>query len=330
MHPDADDASTPGGLLRLLSVLAVLSLPMSGLAQEHGDWISLCSKCLSPSVSSKSGIGSSNATASGKVTLMDARMWCGSWEPDNQACPKEQLAGEKGQVYKISANCSTGRLTSAEGTTYSRTNDRWDASDIGSGKPKFRGPDGKIVGRDNASGGLDLAANWELLCGKHADVAAVDGCAGKRHCDSNRAFSAEVIGLTGSIAGGRHHLVKMNIRFTNLTDRPLILAYVTGSSGGVDNLGNAYYWGRAGTHDISTTGIGLLEGRKADTQFELSPGESRNAMFAIIRYEAARKPLGRSFTYNATIAELRKLGGGNVESATQYSLNFTNLPDSGW
>jgi hypothetical protein len=318
--------------MKSIRVLAVLLYTLPGLAQEQGNWISLCSKCLSPSVSSRSGTGTTNATASGKVTLKDAQMWCGSWEPDNNRCPAEQLAGEKGQLYRISANCPAGKLTSTDGAVYSRTNERWDSSDVGAGEPKFRGPDGKIVGRDNASGGLDVAANWELLCGKPAAVgaAAKDGCAGKQHCDSNKAFSAEIIGLTGSIAGGRHHLVKMNIRFTNLTDRPIILAYVTGTSGGVDDLGNAYYWGRAGTHDISTAGIGLLEGRKADTQFQLNPGESRNAMFALIRYEAARKPLGHSFTCNTTIAELRNLGGGGVESLKQYSLNFPHIPDRGW
>jgi hypothetical protein len=317
--------------VKLLSILAVLTLALCGMAEEQADWISLCSKCLSPSVSSKSGIGTTNATASGKVTLKDAQMWCGSWEPDNKLCPKEQLASEKGQVYQISANCQVGKLTSPDGTVYTHLKERWDSSDVGAGKPKFRRPDGKIVGRDNASGGLDLAANWELLCGERPTASAVvDGCAGKQHCDSNKAFSAEVIGLTGSIVGGRHHLVKMNIRFTNLTDRPIILAYVAGTSGGVDNLGNAYYWGRAGTHDISTTGIGLLEGRKADTQFQLDPGESRNAMFAIIRYEAARKPLGHSFTYNTTIAEPHNSGGGSVESIKQYSLSFPHLSDSGW
>jgi hypothetical protein len=312
------------------SVLPVLAVALFGMAQEPGDWISLCSKCLSPHVSSISGVGTTNATASGKVTLKDAQMWCGSWEPDNKSCPDQQLLSEKGQIYRVSANCPAGKLTSTDGTAYARTNEHWDASDVGAGEPKFRGPDGKIVGRDNASGGLALAANWSLLCGKPAVAAVVDGCANKQHCDSNKVFSAEVIGLTQSIAGGRHHLVKMNIRFTNLTSAPIILAYVTGTSGGVDDLGNAYYWGRAGTHDISTTGIGLLEGRKADTQFQLTPGESRNAIFAVIRYEAARKPLGHSFNYNTTIAELHNLGGGNVESVKQYSLNFPHLPDRGW
>ena len=98
----------------------------------------------------------------------------------------------------------------------------------------------------------------------------------------------------------------------------------------MDNLGNAYYYGRPHTHDGSTSGIGLLEGRSADTQFQLDPGESRNASFGIIRFEAARKPIGNSFTYNMTIAELRKMGGTSVESAKQYTLNFPHLPDRGW
>ena len=316
--------------MKLTRVLVLLSFALCGSAQQQGDWISLCSKCLSPSVSSKSGVGTTHATASGKVTLKDAQMYCGSWDPDNKACPREQLTSEKGQIYNISANCPAGKLTSTDGTIYTRTNERWDSSDVGAGQPKFRSADGKIVGRDNASGGLDLAANWELLCGKQAAAAVVDGCDGKPHCDSNKAFSAQVVGLTGSIAGGRHHLLKMNIRFTNLTDSPIILAYVTGTSGGVDDLGNAYYWGRPGTHDISTSGSGLLEGHKADTQFQLNPGEARNATFALIRYEAARKPIGHSFTCNSTIAELRSLGGGSVESVHQYSLNFPHLPDRGW
>ena len=132
--------------MKAISILAVMSFALSCSAQQQGDWISLCSKCLSPSVTSKSGIGTTNATASGKVTLKDAQMWCGSWDPDNKRCPSEQLAGEKGQLYKISANCPAGKLTSTDGTIYSRTNERWDASDIGAGQPNFRGSGRKNCG----------------------------------------------------------------------------------------------------------------------------------------------------------------------------------------
>jgi hypothetical protein len=121
----------------------------------------------------------------------------------------------------------------------------------------------------------------------------------------------------------------MNIRFHNLTDRPITLAYVTGTSMSVDNLGNSYGWGRPGTHDVSTQGIGLLEGRKVDTQFRLDPGESRSAVFGVIRYNAGRKQLGTSFSYNVTIAELQKQAT-LVHAVKQYSLSFPHLPDRGW
>ena len=314
--------------LRHAGPLLLIFVLLAG-AQTQADWISLCSKCLSPSVSSKTGLGTTNAVAVGKVALKDAEMWCGSWEPDNKGCAKQQLTNEKGQMYKISANCPAGKFTSSDGSVYTRTNQIWDSTDVGAGRPKFRDAKGQLVGRDNASGGLDIAANWDLLCPGAKAAGPVDACAGKAHCDSNKLFAAEVVQLTGSIVGGRHHLLKMNIRFRNLTDHPITLAYVTGTSGAVDNLNNAYYWGRAGTHDVSTQGIGIVEGRKADTQFQLDPGESREAVFAVIRYEAARKPLGNSFNYNHTIAELQQQAN-IVNVVKQYSMRFPHLPDRGW
>lgn len=97
----------------------------------------------------------------------------------------------------------------------------------------------------------------------------------------------------------------------------------------VDNLGKTYSWGRPSTHDVSTQGIGIVEGRKADTQFQLAPGEAREAVFAVIRYNVGRSPVGDSFTYNNTIAELQKQGT-LVTVVKQYSMRFPHLPDRGW
>ena len=108
---------------------------------ESTEWISLCSKCLSPSVASKSGFGTANAIAEGKVTLADAKQWCASWEPDNKACPKEQLTNEKDQSYRISANCKAGKLLSFDDLTYTYAG-VWKNYDIGGGRPKFRGSEG--------------------------------------------------------------------------------------------------------------------------------------------------------------------------------------------
>jgi hypothetical protein len=98
-------------------------------------------------------------------------------------------------------------------------------------------------------------------------------------------FSAEVLQLNDAFAGNtRHHLVELNVRFTNLTDKPLILGYVNYTSSMTDNLGNAYIWGRPGTHDVSAQGIGVVDGAKLYVSFfndrgtllltpKLAPGE---------------------------------------------------------
>jgi hypothetical protein len=67
----------------------------------------------------------------------------------------------------------------------------------------------------------------------------------------------------------------------NVSSQPIILAYKATSDGATDNLGNRYYWGTAGTYDMSVTGIGKVEGRNADPQFVLAPGESRTATFSL-------------------------------------------------
>jgi hypothetical protein len=37
-------------------------------------------------------------------------------------------------------------------------------TDIGRGRSRWRDPTGKVVGQDNASGGLGIAQQWEVLC----------------------------------------------------------------------------------------------------------------------------------------------------------------------
>jgi len=160
-------------------------------------------------------------------------------------------------------------------------------------------------------------------------IAQTNPCAGKPHCDSNKLFSAEVIQLTTSpVGGGRHHSVRMNIRFHNLTNHPLILAYVSGSSVIVDNLGNRYSWGRPSTHDTSVQGIGMVAGRAADPQFQLDPGESRNAVFQLIRFNSGKSRIGTSFNYDVAIAQLEILPGHKIRSTKQYTLSFPNLTEA--
>jgi hypothetical protein len=159
-----------------------------------------------------------------------------------------------------------------------------------------------------------------------APVAAKDPCEGLPRCYSAGTFIAEVMQVSASAmtGGARHQGVALNIRFRNVSDKPIILAYRSGSSAGLDNFGNGFTWGRPGTHDTSVKGIGMLTGRSVDTQFALAPGQSRNATFNIIRFNAA-PPIGSAWNYDVVIDEVEVLPGQVVRSARQNSLSFAGL-----
>src|SRR5262249_2198673 len=110
----------------------------------------------------------------------------------------------------------------------------------------------------------------------------------------------------------------------NISDKPVILAYQSASSAATDNFGNPFYWGRAGTHDTSVKGIGMVAGRSVDPQFNLAPGQTRSATFNIVRYNAA-PPIGESWNYNVVIEEIEIQPGQVVKSVRQNSVNFEHL-----
>ncbi len=150
---------------------AIIVITMLGLAAFAGaraqetNWLSLCSQCLNPTIISKSGIGTAQAVAIARMTKEGAADWCGSWRPDGNpaACIKEQLAEQPpGKTYRASADCTQGRITGVDGATY-RLAGVW-TGDIGKGRTKWRNSTGHIVGQDNASGGLGISQQWEVLC----------------------------------------------------------------------------------------------------------------------------------------------------------------------
>lgn len=164
-----------------------------------------------------------------------------------------------------------------------------------------------------------------------ANVAAapakpVDPCAGSPRCFNAGAFIAEVMQVQASAmtAGARHQSVSLNIRFRNISDKPVILGYRSASSAALDNFGNGFTWGRPGTHDTSVKGIGMVTARSADTQFSLAPGQSRNATFGIIRFNAA-PPIGDRWNYDVVIEEIEIQPGQVVKSVRQNSLTFAGL-----
>ncbi|MEO6624810.1 MAG: hypothetical protein ABIN37_08265, partial [Burkholderiaceae bacterium] len=142
--------------------------PSGGVRAGLAAW---CAARISPSIFSKTGIGTANAVAEARITRAEVAGWCATWEPNDKGCLQRQLAAEDlKKVYRATANCTAGRINPIDGKAYSLAG-VWDNSDIGGGRSKWRDAAGKVVGRDNASGGLGISQQWEELCPASAKTA---------------------------------------------------------------------------------------------------------------------------------------------------------------
>jgi hypothetical protein len=178
--------------IRCTAITVLAGLVMFGAATIAGaqtDWLALCSKCVNPTIFSKSGIGTARAMAEARITRAEVQGWCANWQPDDKNCVKDQLAAEDlNKVYRATADCTAGRITPIDGKTYTLAG-VWDNRDIGAGRSKWRDAAGKMVGRDNASGGLGISQQWEVLCptsGKGAKAASAQ----PGHAQASRAAGA--------------------------------------------------------------------------------------------------------------------------------------------
>jgi len=153
-------------IARVVGAVAFLTVTMNvSVAAAESEWLSLCGKCLSPSVTSKSGIGTAQARAEGRISRGDAEGWCQNWEPQTplQQCVRLQLGSEDAKrVYRASADCTAGKITPIDGGSYTLAG-KW-TNDVGRGRSRWRDASGRIVGQDNASNGLAISQQWELLC----------------------------------------------------------------------------------------------------------------------------------------------------------------------
>lgn len=151
-------------LRRWAVVLAVTAPTATAASSDQSEWLSLGAKHWAPTVISKSGIGTANAVAEARVTRKEIEGWCANWSPGDRDCARRELASaEAKRTYRASADCTRGRITAVDGNTYTLAG-KWDASDVGAGRTRWRDASGKIVGRDNASGGLGISQQWEVLC----------------------------------------------------------------------------------------------------------------------------------------------------------------------
>lgn len=176
--------------MRISAIVGATFACLCGVSLAASDeWLSLGSKHWSPSVFSRSGIGTSNARAEARVTREAMQGWCENWAPGDRDCVRREMASpEAKRTYSASADCTRGRITAVDGQTYTLAG-RWDNSDIGGGRTRWRDRDGRVVGRDNASGGLGIAQQWEVLCpeGRAATRSGASGSAPTVQAPAQRA-----------------------------------------------------------------------------------------------------------------------------------------------
>lgn len=167
------------------------------------------------------------------------------------------------------------------------------------------------------AGGAPLAAAAQTSA-----IPATDPCANLPRCYATGPIVAEVVQLTSAQPQKNHHAVRVSVRFRNIADQPIALAYKTNSGTLLDELGNEYKidW----RYHEHVAGIGQASRSKADPQFSLRPGEARTAVFNYTRY-VGKTALGTIFNPQLVVAQLEIIPGNQVRTVGEYSISFANI-----
>lgn len=121
--------------------------------------------------------------------------------------------------------------------------------------------------------------------------------------------------------------LRTTVRVHNHGEAPLVLAYRVGSARAVDDNGNLHAHDAGNANRVG--GIGVVAKGRADTQFELAPGQSREFWVAnAMPYDPRRVTPGRVYTQDLTLVELRADGNGRVALLRDHVLQLGPLRDS--
>lgn len=126
------------------------------------------------------------------------------------------------------------------------------------------------------------------------------------------------------------HVLEAKVQFRNLTNQPIILAYVDNSAVITDNYGGRYL-STIRSHGDGAKGIGIVRDNQADPQFVLGPGASGNATFSLSRTRKIDNtdPMGSTFNFDLTIAYLEVLASQQIRTVREYAVSVPSLAASG-
>jgi hypothetical protein len=316
-------------------------------ARATGESLASCFRCPAPSVVSKSGIGTANAVAEARMTAAELRTTCAETDPQNiEACVRREMREAGNKIYRAKADCTSGRITTIDDQQYTLAG-IWDHSDIGGGRTKWHGSDGQIVGRDNASGGLAISQQWELLCPGPLNAVLLSRaaaaparpagqaspapnlppttavCTGKRYCQETASFAAIVRDFRPSAESNSTRVVSATLKFLNKSNRPLILGYLRSAAVAIDERGNRYTLLSA----ESVRGMGELGGREFDPKFTLQPGQTADTRFEFVWRWNGRDIIGqKSWDIELAFREVGEVAPGQYRFGAEHALQFRGVP----
>jgi hypothetical protein len=170
-----------------------------------------------------------------------------------------------------------------------------------------------------------VAASTTASSASGALAGGSDPCAGNHRCRSAGPFIAEISQATTSTARNQH-LVRIGLKLRNVSDQQLILGYVTNSGVMVDNYGHRYVVDWRSNNNVQ--GIGQVSRSKADPQFVLNPGETRNVVLQYSRY-IGKSTIGTVFAPDLALRQLEILPSQQIREVREYSLSFADVTAGG-
>jgi hypothetical protein len=330
-----------------LALTRILLFCSFGIAASHiyaqqGEWLAVCNRCPSPEVYRKTGTGTANSAAEAKMSRQQFQESCSEQGLKGAAlakCVKDEMAADGGKIYKASANCLAGTLTPIDGKQYAFAG-VWSNDDIGGGRTRWREiSTGQIVGRDNASGGLGLSQQWEVLCPGPLKIAQQPAaarstaqaqrptapapppvCNGAPDCTEVNSFAATIADFRTSAASG-YRIVTANIRFRNKLARPIILGYLSGSGVTTDDRGNRFSM----NENTGLRGMGFIRTNQVDPKFIIGAGQTADARVEYAWYPRGDEIFGTRYEMEFTVREIVPVSATQFRIGLEHPLRWSGL-----
>jgi hypothetical protein len=300
----------------------------------------------SPAITSLKGVGTANAVAEGRVTQQVLKEFC-SANAQYYKSAADCVGQFANRVYRATADCTAGRITTTSEVTYT-LDGIWAKDSDGAGRTRWKDSTGAVAAPDLIDNGLHVSQQWETLCpgavtpaliarakgvpaappqaarGAAAPARAAAApvtpsiCGSQRLCDEVNTFAATITDFRPSQSGDWKS-VAATVRFQNKSNRPLILGYVRTSSVAVNEAGNRYTI----TDPKYVRGVGEIAGTEFDPKFSLAPGQAADARFEFWWRWNGSEIIGvRAWDVALTIREVNEVAPGQYRFGQEHSLQF--------